>query len=80
MDKKRNFSKKALRDFELIDLAIKYNDQSAFSELMYNYKNTIYFTILKKLQITHILLIKHLKMLFYSLKINQKKLNLLLKK
>ena len=50
MDKKRNFSKKALRDFELIDLAIKYNDQSAFSELMHNYKNTIYFTILKMIK------------------------------
>ena len=50
MDKKRNFSKKALRDFELIDLAIEYNDQSAFSELMHNYKKTIYFTILKMIK------------------------------
>lgn len=46
MDKQRKFSKKALRDFELIDSAIKYNDQNAFSELMDNYRNSIYFTIL----------------------------------
>ncbi len=50
MDKQRNFSKKALRDFELIDSAIKYNDQNAFSELMDNYRNSIYFTILKMIQ------------------------------
>ena len=47
MDKKRKFSKKALRDFELIDAAIEFNDQNAFAELMANYKNSIYFTILK---------------------------------
>ena len=50
MDKKRKFSKKALRDFELIDAAIAYNDQNAFSELMSNYKNSIYFTILKMIK------------------------------
>ena len=47
MDKKRKFSKKALRDFDLIDAAIARNDQSAFAELMATYKNSIYFTILK---------------------------------
>ena len=50
MDKKRKFSKKALRDFELIDAAIKFNDQNAFAELMANYKNSIYFTILKMIK------------------------------
>lgn len=50
MDKQRKFSKKALRDFELIDSAIKYNDQNAFSELMDNYRNSIYFTILKMIK------------------------------
>jgi RNA polymerase sigma-70 factor (ECF subfamily) len=50
MDKKRKFSKKALRDFELIDAAIAYNDQNAFAELMANYKNSIYFTILKMIR------------------------------
>ena len=52
MNKKRNFSKKALRDFELIDLAIKSNDQNAFKKLMDNYKNSIYFTILKMINNT----------------------------
>jgi len=47
MNKKRNFSKKALRDFELIDLATTSNDQNAFKKLMDNYKSSIYFTILK---------------------------------
>ena len=42
MDKKRKFSKKALRDFELIDAAIKFNDQNAFAKLMANYKKSIY--------------------------------------
>ena len=50
MDKKRKFSKKALRDFELIDAAIAYNDQNAFAELMANYKNSIYYTILKMIR------------------------------
>ena len=50
MDKKRKFSKKALRDFELIDAAIKFNDQNAFAELMANYKKSIYFTILKMIK------------------------------
>ena len=35
MDKKRKFSKKALRDFELIDAAIAYNDQNAFAKYCY---------------------------------------------
>ena len=52
MNKKRNFSKKALRDFELIDLAIKSNDQNAFKKLMNNYKSLIYFTILKMINNT----------------------------
>ena len=50
MDKKRKFSKKALRDFDLIDAAIARNDQSAFAELMATYKNSIYFTILKMIR------------------------------
>ena len=52
MNKKRNFSKKALRDFELIDLAIKSNDQNDFKKLMDNYKNSIYCTILKMINNT----------------------------
>ena len=52
MNKKRNFSKKALRDFELIDLATTSNDQNAFKKLMNNYKSSIYFTILKMINNT----------------------------
>ena len=52
MNKKRNFSKKALRDFDLIDLAIKSNDQNAFKKLMNHYKSSIYFTILKMINNT----------------------------
>ena len=50
MDKKRKFSKKALRDFELIDAAIEFNDQNAYAEVMSNYKNSIFYTILKMIK------------------------------
>jgi len=50
MDFKKKFSKKALKDFKLIDLAIKNNDQNAYSEIMKTYKNSIYFTILKMIK------------------------------
>ena len=50
MDYKKKFSKKALNDFKLIDLAINNNDQNAYSEIMKSYKNSIYFTILKMIK------------------------------
>jgi len=50
MDYKKKFSKKALNDFRLIDLAINENDQKAYSEIMKSYKNSIYFTILKMIK------------------------------
>ena len=50
MDYKKKFSKKALKDFKLIDLAINKNDQKAYSEIMKSYKNSIYFTILKMIK------------------------------
>ena len=50
MDYKKKFSKKALNDFKLIDLAINKNDQNAYSEIMKSYKNSIYFTILKMIK------------------------------
>ena len=43
----RQFSDKALRDFKLIDLATKGNDDSAFAELMDRYKKPVYHMILK---------------------------------
>ena len=50
MDYKKKFSKKALNDFKLIDLAINNNDQNAYSEIMKSYKNSIYYTILKMIK------------------------------
>jgi len=50
MDYKKKFSKKAINDFKLIDLAINNNDQNAYSEIMKSYKNSIYFTILKMIK------------------------------
>lgn len=43
----RQFSDKALRDFKLIDLATKGNDDSAYAELMERYKKPVYHMILK---------------------------------
>lgn len=43
----RQFSDKALRDFELIDRATKGNDEMAYAELMQRYKRPVYHMILK---------------------------------
>ena len=37
----KEFSDKALKDFDLIDLAVK-GDQQAYAELMNRYKNSVY--------------------------------------
>lgn len=50
MELKKKFSKKALIDFKLIDLATKENDQNAYSEIMKNYRNSVYYTILKMIR------------------------------
>jgi len=50
MDYKKKFSKKALKDFKLIDKAIQDNDQNAYSEILNSYKNSIYYTILKMIR------------------------------
>ena len=42
-----NFSAKAKGDYELIQRAIKNNDDSAYTELMVRYKDSIYFMLLK---------------------------------
>lgn len=44
---KRQFSDKALRDFELIDQATLENDETAFAELMSRYKKPVYHMVLK---------------------------------
>lgn len=39
INKNRNFSEKALKDFRLIDQAVIAKDQMAYAELMKRYKN-----------------------------------------
>ncbi len=47
MELNKNFSKKALEDFRLIDMAVDYKDQQAYAELMKRYKRPVYHMILK---------------------------------
>jgi RNA polymerase sigma-70 factor (ECF subfamily) len=42
-----NFTDKAKRDYELIRLALDHNDRTAFATLMGNYRDSIYFMLLK---------------------------------
>lgn len=46
-DLNRQFSDKALEDFELIDEAVQKNDEKAFAQLMQRYKRPVYHMILK---------------------------------
>ncbi len=43
----KQFSKKALEDFKLIDAATQKNDESAYAELMNRYRKPVYHMILK---------------------------------
>lgn len=43
----RQFSDKALEDFDLIDQAVQENDEKAFAKLMQRYKRPVYHMILK---------------------------------
>lgn len=43
----RQFSDKALEDFDLIDQAVQENDEKAFARLMQRYKRPVYHMILK---------------------------------
>jgi RNA polymerase sigma-70 factor (ECF subfamily) len=47
MELDKEFSQKALQDFDLIDRAVKQNDEQAFAELMKRYKKPVYHMILK---------------------------------
>lgn len=47
MEVNKNFSKKALEDFKLIDQATQENDDQAYAELMQRYKKPVYHMILK---------------------------------
>ena len=44
---KKQFSDKALQDFQLIDQAVKENDEQAFAMLMERYRKPVYHMILK---------------------------------
>ena len=46
----REFSSKALEDFDLIDRAVQGKDQSAYATLMKRYKKAVYFMILKMIR------------------------------
>ncbi len=46
MEIKKNFSEKALKDFQLIDAALAGDDQ-AYAQLMARYRKSVYHTILK---------------------------------
>ena len=47
MDLKKQFSAKALEDFDLIDKAIQEHDQQAFATLLQRYRKPVYHMILK---------------------------------
>ncbi len=47
MELKKQFSDKALEDFDLIDRATKHNDEQAFAILLDRYKKPVYHMILK---------------------------------
>ncbi len=47
---KRDFSSKALEDFDLIDQAVQNKDQQAFASLMKRYKKAVYYMILKMIR------------------------------
>jgi RNA polymerase sigma factor (sigma-70 family) len=42
-----NLTDKAIRDYRLVQLAIQQGDQSAYAELMNNYRDSLYFMLLK---------------------------------
>ena len=46
-EEKKQFSKKALEDFRLIDEATNHNDEQAYAELMRRYKKPVYHMVLK---------------------------------
>ena len=50
MAEKKEFSKKALKDFELINSAINDNDEKAYADLMIRYRKPVYHMILKMIK------------------------------
>ncbi len=50
MEIKIQLTDKALRDYELIVLARDHGDQKAYAELLYNYRDSLYYMLLKMTQ------------------------------
>lgn len=47
MELNSHLTEKAIRDYKLVQLAIKDGDQKAYAELMNNYRDSLYFMLLK---------------------------------
>ena len=47
MEVGNHLTEKAQRDFKLVRLAVNHGDQKAYAELLYNYRDTLYFMLLK---------------------------------
>lgn len=47
MESTAHLTEKALRDYQLVKRAINDSDQKAYAELMYNYRDSLYFMLLK---------------------------------
>lgn len=47
MDSTSHLTEKALRDYKLVQLAIRNGDQKAYAELMNNYRDSLYFMLFK---------------------------------
>ena len=47
MEVDHHLTEKALRDYKLVQLAINNGDQKAYAELLSNYRDTLYFMLLK---------------------------------
>jgi RNA polymerase sigma-70 factor (ECF subfamily) len=47
MEINSNLTEKAERDYKLVQLAIRHGDQRAYAELMNNYRDSLYFMLLK---------------------------------
>jgi len=48
MEVTSHLTDKALRDYKLVQLAVQQGNQKAYAELMNNYKDSIYFMLLKQ--------------------------------
>lgn len=47
MEVTTNLTEKALRDYKLVERAINNGDQQAYADLMHNYRDSLYFMLLK---------------------------------